>query len=98
SSIDFLPQVEKIVSNTEEKTSIETPKETVYADDSATAVEVEIKGEEVAKVETETEKTETAPVKEEKPVEIPAAVEEKDAKPATETPVEEEKPVDGKAV
>ncbi|EFH51042.1 hypothetical protein ARALYDRAFT_490059, partial [Arabidopsis lyrata subsp. lyrata] len=79
--IDFLLQVEKIVSNTEEKTSTETPKEIVYADDSATAVEVEIKGEEVLKVENETEETEIAPVKEEKPVEIPAAMEEKDAKP-----------------
>ncbi|CAH8273115.1 unnamed protein product [Arabidopsis lyrata] len=74
-------EVEKIVSNTEEKTSTETPKEIVYADDSATAVEVEIKGEEVLKVENETEETEIAPVKEEKPVEIPAAMEEKDAKP-----------------
>lgn len=96
SSTNFLLQVEKIVSNTEEKTSTETPKETVYADDSATTVEVEIKGEEVPKVEKETERTEIAPVKEEKPVEIPVAV-EKAAKPATETPAEE-KPVDGKAV
>ncbi|CAE6135191.1 unnamed protein product [Arabidopsis arenosa] len=75
-------EVEKIVSNTEETTSNETPKETVYADDSATAVEVEIKGEEVAKVEKETDKIELAPVKEEKAVEISAVVEEKDAKPA----------------
>lgn len=81
SSIDFFPQVEKIVSNTEEKTTTETPKKTVHADDSATVVEVEIKGEEVPNVENETEKTEIAPVKEEKPVVITAVVEEKDGKP-----------------
>ncbi|KAF8047671.1 hypothetical protein N665_2883s0002 [Sinapis alba] len=84
-------EVVKTVPNTEEKTTtteattIETPKETIHADDSATAVEVEIKeDEEAPKVEKETEKTETAPVKEEKPVETPAAVEEKDVKPAAE--------------
>ncbi|KAF8108664.1 hypothetical protein N665_0105s0017 [Sinapis alba] len=79
-------EVEKTVPNTEEKTMTEMPKETVHTtDDSATAIEVEIKEEEeVPKVEKETEKTETAPVKEEKPVEIPAAAEEKDVKPAAE--------------
>ncbi|KAG7557570.1 hypothetical protein ISN44_As11g035370 [Arabidopsis suecica] len=80
-------EVEKIVSNTEETTSTETPKETVHAD---IAVEVEIKGEEVPKVEKETEKTEIASVKEKKPVETPAAVEEIDAKPSAETPAEKE--------
>ncbi|KAJ0250240.1 hypothetical protein HA466_0144120 [Hirschfeldia incana] len=54
-------EAEKIVSNTEEKTTSETPKETVHADGS-----------------------ETAPVKDEKPVEIPAAVGEKDVKPTAE--------------
>ncbi|AEE83151.1 hypothetical protein AT4G12580 [Arabidopsis thaliana] len=91
-------EVEKIVSNTEEKTTTETPKKTVHADDSATVVEVEIKGEEVPNVENETEKTEIAPVKEEKPVVITAVVEEKDGKPAVKSPTKEEKPVDGKAV
>ncbi|CAA7054413.1 unnamed protein product [Microthlaspi erraticum] len=97
SSTDFLPQVEKIVPNTEEKTTTETPKETIHVDDSATAVEVEIK-DEVPKVEKETENTETAPVKEEKPVEIPVAVEEKEVKPAAEAPAEEEKDVEVKTV
>ncbi|KAG2312177.1 hypothetical protein Bca52824_023734 [Brassica carinata] len=79
-------EVEKTLPNTEEKTMTEMPKETVHTtDDSVTAVEVEIKEEEeVPKVEKEAEKTETAPVKEEKPVENPAAVEEKDVKPAAE--------------
>ncbi|KAF8046119.1 hypothetical protein N665_4017s0002 [Sinapis alba] len=84
-------EVAKTVPNTEEKTTtteattIETLKETIHADDSTTAVEVEIKeDEEAPKVEKETEKNETAPVKEEKPVETPAAVEEKDVKPAAE--------------
>ncbi|VYS62434.1 unnamed protein product [Arabidopsis thaliana] len=91
-------EVEKIVSNTEEKTTTETPKKTVHGDDSATVIEVEIKGEEVPKVDNETEKTEIAPVKEEKPVVITAVVGEKDAKPAVESPAKEKKPVDGKAV
>ncbi|CAH8310867.1 unnamed protein product [Eruca vesicaria subsp. sativa] len=78
-------EVEKTVPNTEEKTMTEMPKETVHTtDDSVTAVEVEIKEEEVPKVEKETEKNETVPVKEEKPVEIPAAVEEKAVKPAAQ--------------
>lgn len=88
------------MSNTEEKTTTdepttETPKETVHTDDSATVVEVEIKEgeEEVPKVGKETEKTEIAPVPEEKPVDIPAAVEEKDVKPA-----EEEKAVEVQTV
>ncbi|XP_018468812.1 plasma membrane-associated cation-binding protein 2 [Raphanus sativus] len=88
-------EVEKTVPNTEEKTMTEMPKETVHTttDDSVTAVEVEIKeDEEVPKVEKETETTETAPVKDKKPVEIPAAAEEKDVKPAAE----EEKTVEVK--
>lgn len=97
----FLLQNEKIVPNTEEKTTTEpttkTPKETVHTDDSATAVEVEIE-EAVPKVEKEIEKTETDPVKEEKPVETPAAVEEKDVKPAAEAPAEGEKGVEVKTV
>ncbi|CAH2071495.1 unnamed protein product [Thlaspi arvense] len=81
-------EVEKIVQNTEDKTTtqptIETSKETLHADDdSTTAVEVEIK-----------EETETAPVKEDKPVEVPAAVEEKDVKSAAE----EEKTVEVQTV
>uniref|UniRef100_A0A1J3ERA9 Uncharacterized protein n=1 Tax=Noccaea caerulescens TaxID=107243 RepID=A0A1J3ERA9_NOCCA len=87
-------EVEKIVPNTEEKTTTETPKETINVDDSATAVEVEIKDEELPKVEKEIENTETAPVKKEIPVEIPAAVEEKNVKPSAE----EEKDVEVKTV
>ncbi|KAJ0243209.1 Uncharacterized protein HA466_0204240 [Hirschfeldia incana] len=72
----------------------EMPKETVHTtDDSVTAVEVEIKeDEEVPKVEKESETTETAPFKDKKPVEVPAAVEEKDVKPVAE----EEKTVEVK--
>ncbi|CAH8297021.1 unnamed protein product [Eruca vesicaria subsp. sativa] len=54
-------EAEKIVPNTEEKTTNETPNETIQADGS-----------------------ETAPVKDEKPVEVPAAVGEKDFKPTAE--------------
>ncbi|CAN6980418.1 hypothetical protein Bca4012_003208 [Brassica carinata] len=59
--VDFLPQAEKIVPNTIEEATTETPKETVQADGS-----------------------ETAPVKDEKQVEVPVAVGEKDVKPTAE--------------